>query len=275
MAYTGSKGFGCTANVYALFHLIYPSQMEQIIIPDGPEKWKIRWQGTGKIRGTGCFPSHYPGCVKFRERAVPHIAYPARLGEINTENTAGIVSARCGIRAGASVAASFRILLWLAWAPPVPPEKDRPPRGETAMEELPLRSGAKPKTSPGAPHQQLDQNSPEAVYARLKERAFDFPHVDRRPSIISVPGAEALWLHDDQVCGCKEAFMRGNEFAHVHPPYDGSMHAMLPLEEVRDLLKKGWGEMHPLVRTGALPQTSVMVFGPRDEEELEIILHIL
>ena len=66
MAYTGSKGFGCTANVYALFHLIYPSQMERIIIPDGPEKWEIRWQGTGKIRGTGCFPSHYPGCVKFR-----------------------------------------------------------------------------------------------------------------------------------------------------------------------------------------------------------------
>ena len=143
------------------------------------------------------------------------------------------------------------------------------------MEELPLRSGAKPKTSPGQPHQQLDQNPPEAMYASLKERAFDFPNVDRRPSIISVPGAEALWLHDDQVCGCKEAFMLGNEFAHVHPPYDGSMHAMLPLEAVRELLNKGWGEMHPLVRTGALPQTSVMVFGPRDEEELEIILHIL
>ena len=143
------------------------------------------------------------------------------------------------------------------------------------MIELPPRIGPKPTTTDYAPHEQLDQNPTSETYALLKDKAFSFPLVERRPSIISVPGAEALWLKKVPEQGCAEAFMRGNEFAHVHPPYDGSMHAMLPLEAVRDLLKKGWGEMHPLVRTGALPQTSVMVFGPRDEEELEIILHIL
>ena len=143
------------------------------------------------------------------------------------------------------------------------------------MIELPARPGAKPKTSAEPPHQQLDQNPPERAYALLKSRAFDFPHVDRRPSAISVPGAEALWLADEHLGGCAEAFMIGNEFAHVHPPYDGSMHAMLPPEGVRELLAKGWGEMHPLALTGQIPETAVMVFGPRDEGEVDVILDIL
>jgi len=95
------------------------------------------------------------------------------------------------------------------------------------MLTLPTRSGDKPKTNYGLPHEQLDQNPPSEIYLALKDRAFDFPFVERRPSIISVPGAEALWPQEEDGHGCAEAFMRGNEFAHVHPPYDGSMHMML------------------------------------------------
>ena len=58
-------------------------------------------------------------------------------------------------------------------------------------------------------------------------------------------------------------------------PSDGSMHAMLPPEGVRELLAKGWGEMHPLALTGQIPETAVMVFGPRDEGEVDVILDIL
>jgi hypothetical protein len=47
--------------------------------------------------------------------------------------------------------------------------------------------------------------------------------------------------------------MRGNEFAHVHPPDDGSMHMMLPAGDVPDLNHKGWGEIHPLVPAGRMP----------------------
>ncbi|MDA9982362.1 hypothetical protein N9H39_06420, partial [Gammaproteobacteria bacterium] len=95
------------------------------------------------------------------------------------------------------------------------------------MLTLPARSGDKPKTNYGLPHEQLNQNPPLEVYQNLMNRAFDFPFVERRPSIISVPGAEALWLQEEDGHGCAEAFMRGNEFAHVNPSYDGSMHMML------------------------------------------------
>jgi len=143
------------------------------------------------------------------------------------------------------------------------------------MLTLSQRSGDKPSTHCGLPHQQLDQNPPPEVYENLKARAFDFPFVERRPSIISVPGAEALWLMEEGGHGCAEAFMRGNEFAHVHPPDDGSMHMTLPEDLVAEVLERGWGESHPLVPKGQAPSTLVMIFGPRDNGELEVILTLI
>jgi len=142
--------------------------------------------------------------------------------------------------------------------------------------ELPRRRGPKPRTHYGLPHQQLEENPPPEVYAQLKARAFDFPGVERRPSVISVPGAEALWLRDAGDAEARpEAFMRGNEFAHVHPPEDGSMHMMLPEGVASEVLDKGWGEAHPLAAEGRMPSTLVMVFGPRDEEELDVVLRLI
>jgi hypothetical protein len=136
------------------------------------------------------------------------------------------------------------------------------------MFDLPPRAGDKPKTTSSNPHQQQSQNPPPEVYELLLSRAFDFPHVERRPSAISVPGAQALWLSEEVGDGCPEAFLIGREFAHVHPPYDGSMHMMLPPDAVEQLLGKGWGEPHPLVRRGLIPATAVMVYAPRDAAEV-------
>jgi len=143
------------------------------------------------------------------------------------------------------------------------------------MIELPQRSGAKPTTTDTNPHQQLDQNPPAQAYELVKRKAFDFPLIERRPSIISVFGSEALWLTERPDHACAEAFMAGNEFAHVHPPSDGSMHMTLPLEQVSELITKGWGEPHPLVKDGRAPMTAVMVFGPRDIDEIDIALQMM
>lgn len=143
------------------------------------------------------------------------------------------------------------------------------------MFELPPRAGAQPTTTDCAPHEQIDQNPSLEVHEAFKARAFDFPFVERRSSIISVPGAQALWLPHEHAHGCKESFMIGNEFAHVHPAYDGSAHLMLPSECVRELFEKGWGEAHPMVATGMIPDTAVMVFAPRNDAEIEVALQIL
>ena len=100
------------------------------------------------------------------------------------------------------------------------------------MSDLPPRAGDKPKTTSTNPHQQQSQNPTTEVYELLMSKAFEFPHVERRPSAISVPGAQALWLSEEVAGASPEAFLIGREFAHVHPPYDGSMHMMLPPQAV-------------------------------------------
>jgi hypothetical protein len=143
------------------------------------------------------------------------------------------------------------------------------------MIDLPPRAGEKPKTTSTNPHQQLSQNPTLEVYELLLRKAFDFPHVERRPSAISVPGAQALWLSEEAAGARPEAFLIGREFALVHPHYDGSMHMMLSCEAVEELLEKGWGEPHPMARRGLIPPTAVMVYAPRAAAEVETILHVI
>ena len=141
--------------------------------------------------------------------------------------------------------------------------------------DLPFRHGERPRTTETNPHQQLTQNPTSEVHELLLSRAFDFSHVERRPSAISVPGAQALWLSEEVGDGPTEAFLIGREFAHIHPTYDGSMHAMLPSAEVEELLAKGWGEPHPMARRGVIPATAVMIYAPRSAEEVETVLHVI
>ena len=61
------------------------------------------------------------------------------------------------------------------------------------------------------------------------------------------------------------------EFAHLHPPGDGSLHMALPPDIVETVVENGWAEYHPLAGRHGLPRNIVMVYGPRDEDELEIV----
>jgi len=69
--------------------------------------------------------------------------------------------------------------------------------------------------------------------------------------------------------------MIGKEFAQVHPSYDGSMHLMLPCNCVDKLIRKGYGELHTMALKSMIPDTAVMVFAPRNDEEIETALKIL
>lgn len=140
---------------------------------------------------------------------------------------------------------------------------------------LPKRHGEKPRTTPTNPHQQLNQCAPTALQEQLFERARALPNVRIGRSGISVPGARAFHLSQDVAAGPPEAFMIGREFGHLHPPYDGSLHLALPLETAEHVIAQGWGELHPVARSGLIPRTVLMVYGPRNEEELEVVWRIL
>lgn len=109
----------------------------------------------------------------------------------------------------------------------------------------------------------------------LANRLFSFSDVEERPTRISVPGARALWLRDDVPAGPSDAFMVDREFAHLHPGQDQSLHATLPPNLAEAAIEAGWAELHPVARMGLIPRTTVMLYAPRNREELDVILGLL
>ncbi|MPZ74750.1 MAG: phospholipase [Nitriliruptorales bacterium] len=135
---------------------------------------------------------------------------------------------------------------------------------------LPVRRGPRPQTTTTNPHTQLDQQPTDpTVRERLAARVFALPGVQERPSMISVPGARALCL--DQPKGPRDAFLVAGEFAHLHPPPDLSLHVVLPPRLVEATIDAGWAEIHPAARRGMIPPNVVMLYAPRDDDDLRVI----
>ncbi len=139
---------------------------------------------------------------------------------------------------------------------------------------LPPRAGARPEVSWTIPQQQVSQVSPEAVQEQLFARLAGSPGVTTDASRISVPGARAFLA--EHATGPAEAFLvpSAKEFAHLHPSYDGSLHLVLPMAHAADAVAKGWAQVHMLAGIRLSPGF-VMVYGPRDEAELEVVAGIV
>lgn len=143
------------------------------------------------------------------------------------------------------------------------------------MLTIPVRNGEPPKTTTSNPHEQLTQNPDAKTHQLFKTKLFTYSGVNRRPSIISVPGSEALWLEEGQACNCENGFMIGREFAHIHPAYDGSLHLALSEADFQQVIDAKWGERHPLAGLHTIPETIAMVYAPRTEEEMETVIKIV
>jgi phospholipase/carboxylesterase len=136
------------------------------------------------------------------------------------------------------------------------------------------RAGPRPRTTSTNPHTQLDQNAPPELQERVFSFAQSLPGVVVGPSHVSVPGARAFHL-PHSACEEAGAFMVEHEFAHIHPPRDGSLHMTLPPGIVEKVVENGWAEPHPLAGKYGLPGNIVMVYGPRDEDELQVVTELV
>lgn len=139
---------------------------------------------------------------------------------------------------------------------------------------LPRRRGNKPQTSGPMPNVQLDQLGSDDLHEALKTRFFALPDVEERQTIVSDPRARAMWLRDAVPMGDPDAFLAGREFGHFHP-WDRSMHLVLRIDAARAAVEAGWAEVHPAVPLLGLPQNRLMVYGPRDPAELDVVYGLL
>lgn len=140
--------------------------------------------------------------------------------------------------------------------------------------ELPVRTGPRPEVSWTIPQQQQSQNAPAELQERLFDAVRDLAGVEVGPSRISVPGARGFVLREGSADPRAWLVPQVGEFAHLHPAYDGSLHLVLPPELAADVSAKGWGRPHMWAGTRLSPGF-VMVHGPRDEDELAVVLGVV
>lgn len=139
---------------------------------------------------------------------------------------------------------------------------------------LPRREGPRPDVSWTIPQQQESQNAPAELQERLYDEVRRLPGVDVGPSRISVPGARGFTLEDGSSDDRAFLVPEAREFAHLHPAYDGSLHLVLPPGLAADVSAKGWGRPHMWAGTRLSPGF-LMVFGPRDDDELATVVGIV
>jgi hypothetical protein len=86
------------------------------------------------------------------------------------------------------------------------------------------------------------------------------------------PECQALSLPDELSAGPPGAFIVDHEFCHLHPLPDSSIHLTLPRDVRERAIRRGWAEQHPASRARILPETLVMVYAPRNSNELAVVL---
>ncbi|HEY7814683.1 MAG TPA: luciferase family protein [Nakamurella sp.] len=175
------------------------------------------------------------------------------------------ITVRTVAELGGWIAERLHFLATRSHLPPGPTTWSTLPSGQ-----LPARSGDRPTVSWTIPQQQESDNSPAEIQEQLFTRVAALPGVSTRQSAISVPGARGFMI-EPRPGAPLDGFLvpQAGEFAHLHPGLDGSLHLALPPTLAADAVAKGWAVAHPLAGI-RLARGMVMIYGPRDTDELAI-----
>lgn len=140
----------------------------------------------------------------------------------------------------------------------------------TAAEALPTRQGPRPRTTSAPPHTQLDQQPAHSLTTEILAVAEQMPGVVFGWSRRAPEGTVGLYLERPLANGPEQAFMLDTEFAHAHPTPDFSFHLTLPEPLRSEAIEAGWVEPHPMAGYPGVSGLIVLMFAPRDLEELAV-----
>ena len=179
-------------------------------------------------------------------------------------------------RSVTAIAVTLAILVACGSTASAPQEAAEPAPASNAVETLqfeplPVRPGPRTETTYSVPHVQVFVDPVPEVDAELRRRIFSLPDVERRESITSITGTDALWL--EPAGGTPFVTLREREFAHIHP--DGSLHLVLPVDRAVEAIEAKWAEFHPWVGSEDMWDGMVMLYTPQSSEEAETTLQLI
>lgn len=140
---------------------------------------------------------------------------------------------------------------------------------------LPTRAGSRPQTTNTNPHSQLTDIPSPSFSDALLERIAEMPDVELAPSMRAPAGTYGAYLKPEAAKGPAEAFLLPREFAHLHSAPDASFHLTLPEPIRSEAIEKGWAEPHPLAGQPSVSPQIVMVYAPRDPQEVETVMALV
>jgi len=145
--------------------------------------------------------------------------------------------------------------------------------------DLPKREGPKPTIAPFAvPHRQMNQHN-DTVTRNKQKQIFDAQVADANYNLIYKMSylekhSPGIFLKDSTAGNSTVVPISHAEVGHIHPT-DGSMHIILSPSDTKEVIEKGWGELHGLAGQDRAAKTYMMIYSPRNDLELEIIKKIL
>jgi hypothetical protein len=146
--------------------------------------------------------------------------------------------------------------------------------GQFRSEGLPKRNGARPTTIAGPLHIQCSGHGDQKYLHQLIKDVLTWPHID----VKSLPDESAnlvcFRLEEAAAGNEASAFLSPREFARVHLSSPTIVLA-LPLIWAHWAIVRGWAEPHYLRSFGLMPAGAVVVYTPKDPEELAICYLLL
>jgi hypothetical protein len=138
-----------------------------------------------------------------------------------------------------------------------------------AFNALPARKGSRPKTLIGPLHIQCNGHGDPKYLKQLVDDVLTWPHIESTPSSMSHSDTIPIRLEEVATTSDSSAFIGPREFVRVILGAP-TIYLALPLVSAHWAIVRGWAEPHYLRSFGLMPAGAVLVYIPKDREELSV-----
>ena len=139
----------------------------------------------------------------------------------------------------------------------------------TDLSSLPIRKGKRPVTVRGPLHVQCSDNSDDTLLRGLVGEVAAWPGIEASPWPIGSGALVSLRVGEGLASDDSSNFITGKEFSRVlfGAP---TIYLTLPLSCAHWAIVRGWAEPHYSGSFGLMPPGVMVVYTPRDENEMEL-----
>ena len=149
------------------------------------------------------------------------------------------------------------------------PKSENITEGVFGSNAIPERKGSRPKTLVGPLHIQCNGHGDPKYLKRLVDDVLTWPHIEPRRSFVSPPNTIPIRLEEVATSGDPAAFISAREFGRVLLGAP-TIYLALPLVSAHWAIVRGWAEPHYLRSFGLMPAGAVLVYTPKNREELAV-----